>query len=433
MNFDEAVDFISEAEGYGIVPGLDSIERLCRELSDPQKKLNIIHIAGTNGKGSTGAFIDSILRKAGYSTGRYISPAVMDHLEIIQKNGQNISPEDFGHYIGIVKDACERIIKKGFPHPTAFEIETAAAFCYFADSDCDLILLEAGMGGKEDATNIIDSSILSVITSISLEHTKFLGNTLEAIAEHKAGIIKHGGNVVTISQNTAVIDVLREKCTQRSAYLKIAKIYNITDYRFENNSQIFSYKELKDIKINLLGKFQVENAVIAIEACNILKKEGFLIKDENIYEGLLCASWPGRFQIISTGSPKFIIDGAHNESAAARLRESIDIYFADSRIVYIMGMFKDKNYDAVVKLTAKRAEKIYTITAPGKRGLDAKLLAASVKPYNPNVTALDSAKEAVEKSLKENCDVIIAFGSLSFLNEIKRTLNGEDLHDRKIQ
>ncbi len=433
MNFDEAAEFISEAEGYGIVPGLDSIERLCSELSDPQKKLNIIHIAGTNGKGSAGAFIDSVLRTAGYSTGRYISPAVMDQLEIIQKNGQNISPEDFGHYTGIVKDACDRITKKGFPHPTAFEIETAAAFCYFADSDCDFVLVEAGMGGKEDATNIIESSVLSVITSISLEHTKFLGNTLEEIAEQKAGIIKQGGNVVTISQNTAVMDVLREKCTQKSAYLKIAKIYDITDYRFENNSQIFSYKDLKDIKINLLGKFQVENAAIAIEACNILKKEGYNITDENIYEGLLNASWQGRFQIINTGSPVFIIDGAHNESAAARLRESIDICFADSRIVYIMGMFKDKNYDAVVKLTAKRAEKIFTITAPGKRGLDAEILAAAIKPYNPNVTALASTREAVEKSLKEQCDVIIAFGSLSFLNEIKQTLNGEDRHDRKIQ
>ncbi len=430
MNFNEAAEFISEAEGYGIVPGLDSIERLCRELSDPQKKLNIIHIAGTNGKGSTGAFIDSILRKSGYSTGRYISPAVMDHLEIIRLNGKNISPEDFGHYIGIVKDACIRITEKGFPHPTAFEIETAAAFCFFADSDCDVVLLEAGMGGKEDATNIIGSSILSVITSISLEHTRFLGNTLEEIAEQKAGIIKHGGNVVTISQNTAVIDVLREKCTQKSAYLKIAKIYNITDYRFENNVQIFSYKDFKNIKISMLGKFQVENAVIAIEACNILKKEGFSISVEDIYDGLFSASWQGRFQIIKKSDPVFIIDGAHNESAAARLRESIDICFSDSRIVYIMGMFKDKNYDAVVKLTAKRAEKIFTITPPGKRGLEAEILASSIKAYNPNVIALESVKEAVEKSLAEQCDVVIAFGSLSFLSEIKQTINGEDSNGR---
>lgn len=426
MNYNEAVEFISEAEGYGIVPGLDSIERLCRELSEPQNKLNIIHIAGTNGKGSTGAFIDSILRKAGYSTGRYISPAVMDYLEIIQLNGKNISPEEFGHYIGIVKEACERITQKGFPHPTAFEIETAAAFCFFADKDCDLILLEAGMGGREDATNIISSSILSVITSISLEHTKFLGNTLEEIASEKAGIIKHGGNVVTISQNTAVIDVLRKSCTQKSAYLKIAKIYNITDYKFENNIQTFTYKDLPDIKLSLLGKFQVENAVIAIEACRILKKEGFQISNENIYDGLYNASWQGRFQIIRKQDPVFIIDGAHNESAASRLRESIDIYFADSRIVYIMGMFKDKNYDAVVKLTAKRAEKIFTIKPRGPRGLDASVLASAVRQYNPNVTAADSIKEAVDSSLKEECDVIIAFGSLSFLNELKKYINGEE-------
>ena len=189
MNFKETVDYLASAEQYGIIPGLDSIKRLCHKLSDPQDTLNIIHIAGTNGKGSAGAFLETILRKAGYKTGRYISPAVMDYLEKIQYCGRNITEKEYADAVSKVKKAADEIVAEGFPHPTVFELETAAAFCFFASRDCDLILIETGMGGRTDATNIINSSELSIITSISLEHTKFLGDTIEQIAAEKGGII----------------------------------------------------------------------------------------------------------------------------------------------------------------------------------------------------------------------------------------------------
>ena len=238
MNFSESVQYLADAEKYGISPGLDNISRLCKELSDPQDKLKIIHIAGTNGKGSVGAFLDSILNEAGYKTGRYVSPAVMNYLEKMQINRNNISENEFSKYISMVKDAVDNIIKKGYPHPSVFEIETAAAFCYFADMNCNFVLLEVGMGGRSDATNIIKSSILSVITSISLEHTAFLGSTVEQIAYEKSGIIKENGHVVTITQNPKVTELLLKICKEKSADLTISKIYTkITYKKYETSSE----------------------------------------------------------------------------------------------------------------------------------------------------------------------------------------------------
>lgn len=424
MNFKETVDYLASAEQYGIIPGLDSIKRLCHKLSDPQDTLNIIHIAGTNGKGSAGAFLETILRKAGYKTGRYISPAVMDYLEKIQYCGRNITEKEYADAVSKVKKAADEIVAEGFPHPTVFELETAAAFCFFASRDCDLILIEAGMGGRTDATNIINSSELSIITSISLEHTKFLGDTIEQIAAEKGGIIKQGGTVLTLMQNQAVTGVLTDICKQRGADLTITKLYNISDYSFSGTTQTFTYLDMKDLKINLLGKFQTENAALAIDACSILNDKGYVITEKNIREGLAEAKWPGRFEVIRDSSPMFIIDGAHNVSAAKRLRETIDICFTERHITYIMGTFKDKEYSEIARYTTKRADMIYTVSTEGKRGLEAEKLAEAVKPYNSNVKAVSSVNEAVSKCFEDNCDIVIAFGSLSFLRKVKDCING---------
>lgn len=432
MEFSQAVEYLSDAGSYGIVPGLDSITRLMKKLSDPQDRLKFIHIAGTNGKGSTGTFLNSILMDAGYKTGRFVSPAVMDYLEIIQFDKKNISKEDFSFYISKVKAAADQIISEGFPHPTVFELQTAAAFCFFADKNCDIVLLEVGMGGENDATNIIKNSIVSVITSISTDHTQFLGNTIEEIAMQKAGIIKRNGNVVTISQNPKVINIIRHVCNQKSAYIKISKIYNICDCRYENGLQYFSYNDYKDICLKMLGKYQTENAALAIDTCKILNDCGYNISKSNIYSGLKNSQWPGRFEIVKKDKPVFIIDGAHNESAAVRLREAIDICFSDCKITYIIGMFKDKNYEDTVRITAKRAQKIYTVTPDGNRGLDAAILSESIRPYNINVITARSINDAVESSLHDDTDVILAFGSLSFLNQIRKYICKEDNNEQQI-
>ncbi|MBR3025177.1 MAG: bifunctional folylpolyglutamate synthase/dihydrofolate synthase [Oscillospiraceae bacterium] len=424
MNFKETVDYLSSAEQYGIVPGLDSIKRLCRKLGDPQDTLNIIHIAGTNGKGSAGAFLDSILRQAGYKTGRYLSPAVMDYLEKIQYCGRNITEKEYSETVSKVKKAADEIVSEGFPHPTVFELETAAAFCFFAARDCDLVLIEAGMGGRTDATNVISSSELSIITSISLEHTKFLGSTIEQIAAEKGGIIKQSGSVLTLMQNQAVTGVLTDICKKQNADLTITMIYNISDYSFSGSAQTFTYQDLKDLKIHLLGKFQTENAALAVDACRILNDKGYVITENSIRKGLEAARWPGRFEVIRESSPMFIIDGAHNVSAAKRLRETIDICFTERHITYIMGTFKDKEYSEIARYTTKRADMIYTVSTEGKRGLDAEKLAEAVKPYNSNVKAVSSVEEAVSKCFEDNCDIVIAFGSLSFLRKVKDCVNG---------
>jgi len=425
MNYAETLNYLKEAEKNGIIPGLDSIKRLCGRLSDPQNELRIIHIAGTNGKGSVGTFINSILTEAGYTTGRYVSPAVMDFLEIIQYRNRNISETEFAEVMTKVKSAADSIAEDGFPYPTVFELETAAAFCFFAEKKCDFVLLEAGMGGKSDATNLTEKSELSVITSISLEHTQFLGDTLEKIAAEKGGIIKENGNLVTITQSPEVTDTLMKICAEKSAELTIAKIYNISDYSFSGYVQTFSYRDFKNLRISLIGKFQTENAALAVEACCILRKKGFTISDKNIYSGLENARWPGRFEVIRDSSPVIIIDGAHNSSAAARLRETIDICFAERKITYIMGTFKDKNFSDIAKQTARRAKKIYTVSTEGKRKLEAEKLADAVRPFNGNVTAAASVEDAVSECMKDGCDIVIAFGSLSFLRKIKDYVNGE--------
>lgn len=425
MNFKETVEYLNNAEKYGIIPGLDSIERLCSKLGNPQNKLKIIHIAGTNGKGSAGTFINSILTDAGYRTGRYVSPAVMEYLEKIQYCGKNISETEFSEIITRVKKAADAIAAEGFPHPTVFELETAAAFLFLAEKECDFALIEAGMGGRTDATNIISASELSVITTISLEHTQFLGDTPEKIAFEKGGIIKDNGSVVTITQNPSVTETLMTICSEKNAELTIAKIYNISDYAFNGTYQSFTYRDYSDLRLYMLGKYQTENAALAVEACEILIKKGFCISEKNIRRGLENARWPGRFEVIRTDSPVIIIDGAHNSSAAARLRETIDIYFAERKITFILGTFKDKNFDEIAKHTARRAEKIFTVSTKGKRRLDAELLADAVRKYNSNVKPVSSAAEAVSLCTEEKCDIVIAFGSLSFLKEIKEYVTGE--------
>ena len=281
------------------------------------------------------------------------------------------------------------------------------------------------MGGKEDSTNVIDSSLLSVITPISLEHTKFLGSTIEQIASHKGGIIKKNGCVVSALQTAGAMKVLKDICLRQSARLTVSDPQLISKREYSPTSQSFSYKGLENIKLSLLGTFQMENAALAIDACMILRDKGYKITNGDILKGLAGARWQGRFEVIRGSSPTFIIDGAHNPSGAQKLMETLDKTFAHRRITYIFGTFKDKDYESIAELTAKRAEMIYTIPTKGKRGLSAQELAKTAAKYNPNVKAMPSPQQAVKQCLNSSCDLVLAFGSLSFLKEIKDTINGE--------
>ena len=414
--FIEAEKYLRKADIYGCVPGLESMKKLCARLGNPEKNMKFIHIAGTNGKGSVGAFISGILTDAGYITGRYNSPAVFDTKEKFQCGGQNIESEDFTACVNRVKQAADEMIENGEGTPTSFELETALAFCFFEVKGCQIAVLEAGMGGRLDATNIIGSPLVSVITSIGLDHTAFLGDTIEKIAAEKAGIIKENSRCVCVSQNTSVINVIKTQCSHKNTKLTIAEKEKILFTYAENGIQHFNYDTMQELQICLLGRFQPENAAVAIEVCRALKRLDYNISEQNIRDGLFHAKCPGRFECIGT-SPYFIIDGAHNPDAAARLRESINLYFHGKKITYIMGMLKDKDCDTVARITADAAAQIFTITPNNKRGLSALELAKYVRVYNRNVRAVDSVAKAVELAMKSKNDVTIVFGSLSFLNE----------------
>ncbi len=374
MNYIEAREYLESTNKYGSVLGLDTIKELLSRLGNPQDKLNVVHFAGTNGKGSTMSYLESILLCAGYSVGKYSSPAVFDEREIITVDKTPISEKDIAKYIEIIKQACGRMVAEGLAHPTRFEIETAMAFCFFADLELDVCLIECGMGGKGDATNVFSNILLAVITSISLDHTKELGSTIEEIKENKEGIVKPGCPVVYAGTLGSIDDINKE---------------------------------------------------LAVRAAEELQKQGFKLK-KYIDEGIEQTYWPGRMETICE-NPLFIIDGAHNPGAILKLRDYIDLHFTNKKITFIMGVLADKDYSEEASIIGNKATKIYTITPNNSRGLDAHKLADTILEYNESVVASDNIEEAVRKAFGEvannNSDMIIAFGSLSILKDVKEAVH----------
>lgn len=424
MNYEEALEYVEGLSPRGIVPGLESIRELCKRLGNPQDKLRFVHIAGTNGKGSTLAYISNILTAAGEKVGRYISPTIFEYRERFQINGRMISKKDLGIYMESVKLACQEMLEAGLAQPTPFEVETALAFCYFLDKGCSIVVLETGMGGLLDATNLIQTTLVSVIASVGMDHMSFLGKTLAEIAAQKAGIIKESRTVVAMRQPKEAQRVIEAEAERKQARLIISDVATAKNVKSGLEKQSFDYASLKKLEIMLAGKFQIANAVLAIDAIKALEEYGICVSEKAIREGLSHTLWPGRFTV-AMKKPLFIVDGAHNEDAAQKLMDSVDFYFTNRRIIYIMGMLKDKECEKVIEMTCHRADQIITVATPNKaRTLSAYELATMVKKVNPNVTALDSVEEAVEVSmlLANREDVIIAFGSLSYLGSLLREL-----------
>lgn len=422
MKYTECIEYIDWVNSNkGIMLGLDSIRNLCEGLGNPQEELKFVHIAGTNGKGSTLAFISTILKESGYKVGRYISPTIREYRERIQINEKMISMKDLGLYMEMVKNVCDEMVSKGMPQPSSFEIETALSFLYFRDKKCDIVVLETGMGGITDATNIINNTLVSVLVSISMDHMQYLGNTIEEITAKKCGIIKPGRPVITISQKLEVMGVIENYCSKQGSELVAVDANKISGHKYNVSKQSFSYEGDK-YEISLAGTWQSENAVLAINTVNVLRDAyGFSkITEKSIKNGLIKTVWPARFQIINK-KPLFIIDGAHNIDAALRLRQTIDIYFADKRKVYIMGMFRDKEVEEVVSTIVSDGSMIFTCQTPNNpRAMSSIELADVIRNYNKNVTSCDSVEEAVEfaTAVADNQSVIIACGSLSYLGKV---------------
>jgi len=432
MNYEEAMIYIENSNQYGSVLGLESMIALLDGLGNPQNQLKFIHIAGTNGKGSTAAYIATIMATAGYQVGRYISPSVLGYREKIQiswrqnlENQSNPVTTQYISKIGIadcihkIKRVCNHMVEVGMSHPTIFEIETAMAMLYFLKKDCNLVVLEVGLGGRLDATNVINTTECAVITSISMDHMHILGDTLEQIASEKAGIIKPGIQVVSYDQKSEALKVIESVSKQNRAILTIADFKKIIIEEQGIVGTVFSYGDLIKVKIQLLGENQVKNAAVAILTVKVLQHLGYVVSEESIRIGLYNTKWRGRFEIIKT-NPFFIVDGAHNEEAAISLASNIELYFSKKRIIYIIGVLADKDYDAVLRHTGALAEKIITITPNNSRGLRSNKLAEIASKYCDQVIDAQKVPEAIKLAYNAACedDVIIAFGSLSYLEEV---------------
>ena len=422
MKYTDAIEYINEISmNKGSVYGLDSIRELCRRMGNPQDDLKYVHIAGTNGKGSTLAFISHTLMLAGLKVGRYISPTIRDYRERFQVNEHMMSIKALGEYMESVKAVCDDMVEDGYPQPTAFEIETAIAFLFFKDKGTDIVVLETGMGGKEDATNIVKTTIMCVFASISMDHMQFLGDTLGKIAENKCGIIKPGVPVVTGFQKEEVMAVIEDRCHFNKSSLRCIFKRDISKESYKGGKQSFVFENVR-YETGLKGSWQNENAALAILALKTLRETyGYTkLSDATILKGIETTAWPARFETISR-KPLFIIDGAHNADAALRLRETIDLYYSDKRKIFIVGMFRDKEVDKVIETVAYDGSMIFTTATPGSsRAMSPVELAEVVKPVNPNVTSCDSVEEAVEfaTSFADKDSVIIAFGSLAYLGKI---------------
>ncbi|MCM1118124.1 MAG: bifunctional folylpolyglutamate synthase/dihydrofolate synthase [bacterium] len=420
MRYQEALNYIDSIKQYGIVPGLDSVRELCHRLGNPQDGLRFVHIAGTNGKGSVLAYVSTALRCAGYKVGRYISPTIRDYRERFQINGRMITQKDLCELMEELRQVCDGMVAEGFAHPTPFEVETALGFLYFARRQCELVVLETGMGGRLDATNVIQGTLVAALTSISMDHMQYLGKSLREIAGEKAGIIKSGCRVVSVSQCPEVVEVIREQADRLHCPLVLADESAAKRVRYGLERQRFDYDGMRDLEIHLAGRCQIGNAVLAIEVCRALSECGYDIPEKALRQGLGETCWLGRFSILEK-KPLFVADGAHNEDAARELAQSIELYFANKRIIFIMGVLKDKEYEKIIGLTARYADQILTVTPPDNpRAMGSYELAQEVARVHPQVTAVDSLEEAVEIShlLAGREDVILAFGSLSFLGRL---------------
>lgn len=431
MNYEESRVYLDEISRYGSVLGLENMKELLDRLGNPQKDLKFIHISGTNGKGSCLAYLSTILSGAGYKTGRYISPTLDTYRERIQVDGEYINKDSLASHVTAIAKATEDMKKDNAGTPTLFEVETVLAFLYFKEKNCDIVVLETGLGGRLDATNIIDTSILEVIMPISLDHQGFLGDTIEEIAEQKAGIIKNNTKVISAIQPKEAAEVIEKNCKEKNCTLTIANPDEITIKSQSIKKQVFDYKMYNNIAISLPGSYQPQNAIVAIEAIEALRELGYSLSQEDILKGFEATVWKGRFTVLSEDNPVVIMDGAHNVAGAKELMKSLELYFNDKKYIYVFGVFSDKEYDEIINITAKRAEHIITVQTPNNpRALPAEDLKDAVKKVNNSCEASKNIEDAVKKAIKMTREdkerILVIFGSLSFLGEAEQAFYNEE-------
>lgn len=420
MNCEEAISYIHSLQKFGIQPGLQKISALCDALGNPQKSLKVIHVAGTNGKGSTSTMISNMLIASGYDVGLYISPYVSDFRERIQLNGKMIEKSALAKAVEKVKNAIDNVlIPKGI-QPTEFEALTATAFVFYAESNCDFVVLEVGLGGRFDATNIIENPLVSVIVSISLDHTAILGDTIEKIAFEKCGIIKK--NAVTVSyplQSDDAINVIKEKCKEMNNNLIIpdSSLISLESEDFDGTTAKYG-----DIcfKLSLAGKHMIYNACTAIEAVKALSAYNLDISNEAIAKGIEASTMPARLELINK-NPIILLDGGHNEGCGRAVEEYIDKFLRNRRIIMVSSMMADKDYESYLLSVASKASVFIATKADVPRALSSDELMKTAEKYCKECYSVSDPQKAIEAGISF-CDensIFFVCGSFYLAEEVR--------------
>ena len=420
MTYQEMLDYFTHVDMLGSHLGLTRMEELLALLDSPQKRLKFIHVAGTNGKGSTSALLDACLRQAGLRVGLYTSPHLVRYNERFRINGEEVSDEALCAAAARVKAAADTMEDA----PTQFELLTCVGFCCFEAAGCDIVVLEVGLGGRLDATNVIPAPEAAVITRIGLEHTELLGDTLEKIAAEKAGIVKAGGTVVLGDHAEPVRRTVEEICRQRGARLIQAEEPAPLTRSLEG--QRFAWGRYPEVRLSLLGEHQLQNAATALAVLEVLRERGWPIPDQAVLEGMAHAVWPGRFECAGT-HPAIIVDGGHNPQCAQAVAASLAAYFPGKKISFLMGVLADKDFRGIFDPIVPLAERIAAVTPDSPRALPAAELCrklageygfTAAAPYPDAAAALAALRESVGPE-----DVICVCGSLYMIGEV-RTLLG---------
>lgn len=428
MEFDP-IAYINEPRWQESRLGLERTVELLDRMGRPQDRLKFVHVAGTNGKGSVCAYLERILREAGYRTGLFTSPYIVEFAERIRVNGGNIPSEKLADVTWFVRGHAEAMAAETGEHPTEFELMTAVAFEHFAREGCDIVVCEVGLGGRLDSTNVIEAPEVCVITRLGLDHTVLLGNTLAEIAGEKAGIIKPGADVVSWPQeDEAALSVIRDRARSCGCNLVVPCFdgllaCDVTD----DGLREFRYDGRRYFT-RLLASYQPANATLAIEAAKALARRGWNVGADAIDRGVQAASWPGRFEVVSTELPVVIVDGGHNPQGAAVLAESLADLFPGKKVTFVMSVLADKDYRGMIREVMHLTDAFVCATPPNPRALPAAELAEAIRSeaacFNPTIVAADDFAQAIEEArrLAGPRGIICAFGSLYSIAEIKRAL-----------
>lgn len=424
MTYEEAMTYIHSVVWLGSRPGLSRISVLCEKLGHPERDLRFIHVGGTNGKGSFCCMLANILKEAGYRTGLYTSPYIERFNERMQIDGHPIADEELATLTEQVKAVADTMDDP----PTEFELITALCFLYFRDHHCDYVVLEVGLGGRLDSTNIIPSPLLAVITGIDLDHTALLGDTTAAIAGEKAGIIKQGCPVLFGEGDADAEQVIATRTAEIGGTFVRADYSDIRDVALSADKTVFSWKNWEHITLHMLGLYQLHNAVNVLTAVEMLRSLGVHLPDTAVYTGLTNAHWPARFEKLME-KPLVFYDGAHNPQGIRGAVRNIQAYLAptqpDGKVVLCMGVLKDKDFAHMIAALAPLTSKVFTITPDNPRALPATETAKVFQDHGADAVAYATLEDGVAAALayaKETGRPLVILGSLYLYGDVKKAL-----------